>query len=95
MRRRAPTREDAAPSGVARRRSGTFPFMIAHRFATALLVLGSIVPFAGSAPAAPAGRVVDAAPRSVLPFIADDYTRALALARVRKVPLFIEAWAPW
>jgi hypothetical protein len=31
----------------------------------------------------------------VLPFIRDDYTRALAEARARKVPLFIEAWAPW
>ena len=31
----------------------------------------------------------------VLPFIADDYTKAVAEARARKVPLFIEAWAPW
>jgi hypothetical protein len=31
----------------------------------------------------------------VLPFIADDYTRAVAEARAHKVPLFIEAWAPW
>ena len=31
----------------------------------------------------------------VLPFVADDYTKALAEARARKVPLFIEAWAPW
>ena len=33
--------------------------------------------------------------RTVLPFIADDYTRAVAEARARKVPLFIESWAPW
>jgi hypothetical protein len=32
---------------------------------------------------------------SVLPFIDDDYTKALAEARSRQVPLFIEAWAPW
>ena len=32
---------------------------------------------------------------SVLPFIDDDYPRALAEARQRQVPLFIEAWAPW
>ncbi len=32
---------------------------------------------------------------SVLPFIQNDYDRALAEARARKVPLFIEAWAPW
>ena len=30
-----------------------------------------------------------------LPFIADDYARALAEARARGLPLFIEAWAPW
>ena len=31
----------------------------------------------------------------VLPFISDDYDRAIAEARARKVPLFIESWAPW
>jgi hypothetical protein len=30
-----------------------------------------------------------------LPFIADDYARALGDARARSLPLFIEAWAPW
>ncbi len=33
--------------------------------------------------------------RSVLPFIADDYPAALAQARARKLPIFVEAWAPW
>jgi len=33
--------------------------------------------------------------KSVLPFIADDYAKALQEARARKVPIFIEAWAPW
>jgi len=32
---------------------------------------------------------------SVLPFIDDDYARALSEARARDLPLFIEAWAPW
>ena len=32
---------------------------------------------------------------SNLPFVEDDYGRALADARARKLPLFIEAWAPW
>ena len=36
-----------------------------------------------------------AATPPVLPFIQDDYDRALAEARARNVPLFIEAWAPW
>jgi hypothetical protein len=31
----------------------------------------------------------------VLPFVADDYGKALAEARAQKLPLFIEAWAPW
>jgi hypothetical protein len=31
----------------------------------------------------------------VLPFLDDDYAGALAEARTRDVPLFIEAWAPW
>jgi hypothetical protein len=31
----------------------------------------------------------------VLPFIADDYPKALALARTEKKPIFLETWAPW
>jgi hypothetical protein len=31
----------------------------------------------------------------VVPFINDDYPRALAEARAKRVPIFIEAWAPW
>jgi len=34
-------------------------------------------------------------PRAPLPFVEDDYAAALAQARARDVPLFIEAWAPW
>lgn len=30
-----------------------------------------------------------------LPFQSDDYSRALAEARARDLPLLIEAWAPW
>jgi hypothetical protein len=33
--------------------------------------------------------------KTVLPFVEDDYPRALAEARERNLPLFIEAWAPW
>ena len=32
---------------------------------------------------------------SSLPFIEDDYPRAVAEAKAKKLPLFIEAWAPW
>lgn len=35
------------------------------------------------------------AARPVLPFIEDDYPRALAEARAKKLPIFVEAWAPW
>ena len=31
----------------------------------------------------------------VLPFVADDYAKALADAKSKHVPLFVEAWAPW
>ena len=31
----------------------------------------------------------------VLPFVEDDYGRALQEARARKVPIFADAWAPW
>jgi hypothetical protein len=30
-----------------------------------------------------------------LPFVEDDYARALEQARARNVPIFLEAWAPW
>ena len=33
--------------------------------------------------------------KPVVPFIENDYARAVAEARARKVPLFVEAWAPW
>jgi hypothetical protein len=34
-------------------------------------------------------------PRPAVPFIADDYPGALAQARAKKLPIFVEAWAPW
>ena len=59
-------------------------------------------PAGPAAAAATAGRAASAAkpkpavaPRLALPFIQNDYPRALAEARARKLPLFIEAWAPW
>ena len=30
-----------------------------------------------------------------LPFIENDYQKALAQARAKNVPIFVEAWAPW
>lgn len=40
---------------------------------------------------APAAAAVGAA----VPFLADDYPKALAQARARHLPIFLEAWAPW
>ncbi len=45
--------------------------------------------------AAPAAAAPAKAPREVLPFIADDYPKALAEARASGKPIFLEAWAPW
>ncbi len=60
------------------------------------LAVALAAPAAGPARAASAAKPKSAAaPRLALPFIQDDYPRALAEARARKVPLFIEAWAPW
>jgi hypothetical protein len=44
----------------------------------------------GLAAAGPAAEV-----EKVLPFVPNDYPRALAEARAQRLPLFIEAWAPW
>ena len=35
-----------------------------------------------------------AASREVLPWV-EDYSKAVAQARARNVPIFVEAWAPW
>ena len=33
--------------------------------------------------------------KEVLPFIDNNYSKALADAKKRNVPIFVEAWAPW
>jgi hypothetical protein len=30
-----------------------------------------------------------------VPFVEDDYPKALADGRARKLPIFVEVWAPW
>ncbi len=58
-----------------------------------LLALGALA----STPVAAASRLDAGSGRDIrpLPFISDDYPRALAEARARDLPLFVEAWAPW
>ena len=64
-----------------------------------LLASFAVATLAGSAAPAPAATKSQATPAAylepVVPFIENDYTRALSEARARKVPLFVEAWAPW
>ena len=50
---------------------------------------------AGIAITASAAGASAPAPRPAVPFIADDYPGALAQARAKKLPIFVEAWAPW
>ena len=57
--------------------------MNTSRFATMFLAAALVA----AAPAAP--------PRSSLPWIEDDYGRALAEAKSKKLPIFVDAWAPW
>jgi hypothetical protein len=58
---------------------------------TALLVVFADPTTAAPAPSATASKGV----KKILPFHEDDYATALAEARAKKLPLFIEAWAPW
>jgi hypothetical protein len=38
---------------------------------------------------------VPAVAKEVLPFIDNDYSKALAEAKRKHVPMFVDAWAPW
>ena len=38
---------------------------------------------------------VPAFAKEVVPFIDNDYAKALAEAKERNVPIFVDAWAPW
>jgi len=38
---------------------------------------------------------VPAVAKEVLPFIDNDYAKALAQAKKKNVPMFVDAWAPW
>ena len=65
-----------------------------------LLLLLLAAPLATPAVAAKKSRAAQASATSsawqpAVPFIEDDFGRALALAKERKLPVFIEGWAPW
>ncbi len=59
-----------------------------------LLVAVPVGASCAAAAAAPSATPKQAA-HSVLPFIDDDLPRALAEAKRRDLPLFVESWAPW
>jgi hypothetical protein len=33
--------------------------------------------------------------KEVLPFIEDDFAKAVAQGKAKKQPIFVDAWAPW
>ena len=63
-----------------------------------LALLAWVAILAAAVPASTPGRTARnpraARPAPVLSF-RHDYTRAVAEARARRVPIFVEAWAPW
>jgi len=36
-----------------------------------------------------------ALPAAALPFIENDYAKALARAKTNNLPMFVDVWAPW
>ena len=38
---------------------------------------------------------VPAAAKEVLPFIENDFSKAIARAKAQNEPIFVDAWAPW
>lgn len=68
--------------------------MLAVALAAPAATIGA---FAADTAARPAGtaKPLPAKPAMVMPWIEDDYTRAVAEAKARKLPIFVESWAPW
>lgn len=79
------------------RRMRTQPVMTAVLLAAllALPAIGDAAPARGAARPLVAKGGAKAAAHAVLPWIEDDFTRALAEAKTRKLPIFVESWAPW
>lgn len=69
----------------------------AYRFTMAsmrrFLAIGIL--FTASVSAAAVRADAPASAKPAVPFIEDDYPRALEQARSRNLPIFVENWAPW
>ena len=65
--------------------------MRTHPALLLLAVLGACSSQRASAPSVVQARTEPAR----LPFVEDDYARALSEATARGVPIFVDAWAPW
>ena len=70
------------------------PHLLALGVAFGLMTGTAAASTTATTKAAPA-KSATAAWKPVVPFIEDDFGRALALAKERKLPVFIEGWAPW
>src|SRR5262245_52182088 len=69
------------------------------RILAVLVALAFAAPMAASASTASTSTSKAAkgnpTPAMVLPFIHDDYAKAIAEAKAKHLPVFVEAWAPW
>ena len=72
-----------------------------HRTLAALSLIALLAAPAGAA-ASTTGKTGSAAAQSapataamVMPWIEDDYGKAIAAGKTRQVPIFVESWAPW
>ncbi len=62
---------------------------------SSLLVVGLLACTASRTAAVSEPPAASGHSQAPLPFIEDDYPRALAEAKSRGLPLFVDTWAPW
>jgi len=76
-------------------RSRVIPALAGLALAVALAApIGALAADTAARPAGTA-KPLPARPAMVMPWIEDDYARAVSEAKARKVPIFVESWAPW
>jgi hypothetical protein len=80
--------------GIRRARQAT-PLAVALALTPMLAAAATSAPARTARPTAAAAHTAPTPVRHTLPFVSDDYSRALAEAKARQVPIFVESWAPW